>query len=128
MFFTETDYKKIRDWLLKNDRGIKDSQFPITDNMKLSDELVFLQDTVNKRIPLCAVLNFLVDNIPVISKKFIDDLFAGLVGIPDKEWSQNPDYPDYPECPTPEPEPEPEPEGCNCEPISEDKLNDILTY
>ena len=93
MFFTENDYNKIKEWLLKNDRGIKDSQFPLTDNMKLSDELVFLQDAVNKRIPLCAVLNSLVDNIPINSKKFIDDLFAGLVGIPDKERSQNPDYP-----------------------------------
>lgn len=127
MFFTDTDYKRIRDWLIKNGRGIKDTQFPLTDNMKLVDELVFIQDAVNKRIPLCAVMNFIISNVPIISKKFIDNLFDGLIGIPDEEWSQNPDYPDYPEFPTPEPEPEPEPScECDCEPISKDKLNDIL--
>lgn len=126
MFFTENDYKRIRDWLLRNGRGVKDSQFQLTDNMKLSDELVFLQDAINKRIPLCAVMSFIIDNIPVISKKFIDDLVSGLVGIPDKEWSQNPDYPDYPDYPIPDPEPEPKPEGCDCEPITEDTLNNIL--
>lgn len=118
MFFTNNDYKKIRDWLLKDGRGVKDSQFQLTDNMKLSDELVFLQDAINKRIPVCAALSFIIDNIPVISKKFIDDLFDGLVEIPDEEWAQNPN------CPIPDPEPSPE--GCNCKPIPEEILNNIL--
>lgn len=123
MFFTENDYKKIRDWLLKNGRGIKDSQFQLTDNMKLADELVFLQDAVNKRIPLCAVLDFITTNIPIISKKFIDDLIGGTVGIPDEEWSQNPDYPDYPDYPLPEDKPS----GCDCSPITDEMLEEIFS-
>ena len=30
MFFTETNYKKIRDYLLKDGRGIRSSEFPPT--------------------------------------------------------------------------------------------------
>lgn len=34
MFFTETDYKKIRDYLPKDGRGIRSSEFPSTSEEK----------------------------------------------------------------------------------------------
>lgn len=121
MFFTCNDYKKIRDWLAIN--GIKDSQFKSTDFVKLNDELVFLQDKINKRTPMSVLLGFFIDHIPIISKKFIDDLIAGIVGIPDKEWSSDPDYPDYP---YPGVDPEPTPDECGCEAIPDYILNVIF--
>lgn len=93
MFFTDDDYKKIRDYLLKDGRGIRDSEFPSTSEVNQEDNLASLQKGYNAKTPMSTIVRFISMNMPSITKKFINDLFDGLVGIPDKEQSQNPDYP-----------------------------------
>ena len=48
MLLTQNDYNKIKDWLKKNSEYIKDTEFPKTDHIALKDEIVFLQNNLNK--------------------------------------------------------------------------------
>lgn len=124
MLFTSDDYKKIQDWLLRNGKKIKDSEFPFVREINPLDELVILQNNVNKRTSLEFLADSVAGNVPVVSKKFIDDLIDGKVVIPDWEWSDSPDYPDYPYYPI-DPE-DPNQGKCGCKPISEEDLAEIL--
>lgn len=86
MFFTDDDYKKIRDYLLKDGRGIRDSEFPSTSEVNQEDNLVFLQKGYNAKTPMSTIVSFISMNMPAITKEDIDDIVNGEIQAPEGDW------------------------------------------
>lgn len=55
MHFTESDFKKIRDWLIKH--SIKDSQFPEADPLTGEETIAIVQQGENRNITISELLN-----------------------------------------------------------------------
>ena len=74
MLLTQNDYNKIKDWLKKNSEYIKDTEFPKTDHIALKDEIVFLQNNLNKRLSIDEFSEFML-NLNMALDTDIDKLF-----------------------------------------------------
>jgi hypothetical protein len=74
MLLTQNDYNNIKDWLKKNSEYIKDTEFPKTDHMTLEDEIVFLQNNLNKRLSIDEFSEYML-NLNMALDTDIDKLF-----------------------------------------------------
>lgn len=74
MLLTQNDYNKIKDWLKKNSEYIKDTEFPKTDHITLKDEIVFLQNNLNKRLSIDEFSDYML-NLNMALDTDIDKLF-----------------------------------------------------
>ena len=61
MYFTQEDYNKIREWLLRN--SVKDTEFPTTSSVTDNDTISIVQNGENKKLAISRLIGFLNSEI-----------------------------------------------------------------
>ena len=59
MYFTQEDYEKIKNWLTAH--SIKDTEFPKVEDILFNEELVVVQNGLNKRLAIKNIIDFILN-------------------------------------------------------------------